>query len=180
MKAVLQRVKSASVTVDGQLISSIGRGILVLAGVDKDDTSRDAQQAASKLLKMRLWEGENGEQWKKNVVDIGGDILCVSQFTLLATTKKTKPSFHRAAGAEKGFTLYKEFFEKVQELYDSTKVKDGVFQAMMDVALVNDGPVGLDYRSIDSAVSSCSSSLCNPFLPGPCAMHTSIFEVLPS
>lgn len=86
--------------------------------------------------------------------DIGGEILCVSQFTLYAVTKKgNKPDFHKSAGAEKGRDLYAAFYKKVQELYDPSKVKDGVFQAMMDVALVNDGPVGIDYESIDGAVS---------------------------
>lgn len=187
MKAVLQRVKSASVTVDGQLISSIGRGILVLAGVDKDDTSTDAQTAAAKLLKMRLWDDdESGKRWRKTVVDVGGEVLCVSQFTLMASTKKGKGlDFHRAAGAEKGYTLYKEFFDRVRELYDPDKVKDGVFQAMMDVALVNDGPVGLDYRCIDSAVSSCGSGgsgtarLCGPLHPSfPTALECIMFRSL--
>jgi len=146
MKVVAQRVKSASVTVDGELIASIGKGILALTGVDRNDTLKDAERAANKLLNMRLWDDETGGRWKKNVKDINGEVLCVSQFTLLASTKKgSKPDFHKSAGPEKGKELYSAFFKKVGELYEKDKVKDGVFQAMMDVALVNDGPVGIKY-----------------------------------
>jgi len=152
---VLQRVKSASVTVDGNLIASIGKGVLALAAVSKDDTIKDSEQSAAKLLKVRLWDDETGARWKRNVQDIGGEILCVSQFTLLASTKKgNKPTFHKSAGPEKGKELYSAFFTKIQELYDKDKVKDGIFQAMMDVALINDGPVGVDYASEDGVVNA--------------------------
>jgi D-tyrosyl-tRNA(Tyr) deacylase len=87
-------------------------------------------------------------------------LAAVSQFTLLASTKKgNKPDFHRSAGPQKAVELYSAFFAKVQELYDAQKVKDGIFQAMMDVALVNDGPVGVDYNSEDSAVLPLSCGL---------------------
>lgn len=152
---MLQRVKSASVTVDGKLISSIGRGLLVLAAVEKDDTDKDAASMANKILKAKLWDDEDKEppaKWKKGVTEIGGEVLCVSQFTLLASLKKSKPSFHQSAGPPAALTMYKSFFEKVQELYEPDKVKDGIFAAMMDVALVNDGPVGLDYTCLDNEV----------------------------
>ncbi|KAF2138599.1 uncharacterized protein K452DRAFT_88884 [Aplosporella prunicola CBS 121167] len=153
MKAVLQRVKSASVTVDGKLISNIGMGILVFAAVGKDDTQAEVERMASKVLKMQMWDDEEGGKWKRNVRDLGGEVLCVSQFTLLASTKKgNKPSFHNAT-ADNARQLYTSFFAKVQDLYEKDKVKDGVFQAMMDVSLVNDGPVGLDYRCEDEAVT---------------------------
>ncbi|KAK7517509.1 D-tyrosyl-tRNA deacylase [Phyllosticta citriasiana] len=158
MKAVLQRVKSASVTVDGKLISSIGRGLLVFAAVGKDDTPKECERMADKVLKLQMWDDETAEEkkrkWKKNVRDIGGEVLCVSQFTLLASTKKgNKPSFHRSAAEDQARGLYNSFFKKVQDLYDQDKVKDGIFQAMMDVALVNDGPVGVDYHCEDEAVT---------------------------
>ncbi|EMR83576.1 putative d-tyrosyl-trna deacylase protein [Botrytis cinerea BcDW1] len=142
---ILQRVLSASVTVDKQLISSIGKGILVFAAVAPGDTEKDAESLAAKVLKMRLWDDENGGRWKHNVQDIQGEVLCVSQFTLLASTKKgSKPDFHGALGGDLARELYQLFVTKVQQGYASERVKDGVFQAMMEVALVNDGPVTLE------------------------------------
>lgn len=100
---------------------------------------------ANKVLRMKLWDDEAGGRWKKNVTDISGEVLCVSQFTLLAkTTKGTKPDFHGAANPEEARRLYQYFVEKVQAGYQADRVKDGVFQAMMEVALVNDGPVTLE------------------------------------
>ena len=88
MKAILQRVLSASVSVDGQTVSSIGRGVLVLAAINPYDTSKDCDSLAAKVLKMKLWPDENGGPWKKSVQEIEGEVLCVSQFTLYANTKK--------------------------------------------------------------------------------------------
>ena len=174
---MIQRVKSASVTVDGQLISSISKGLLIFAAIGKDDSLKEAESMASKILKVKLWEDESGTKWKKNVQEIDGEVLCgtlshlcrtgcsqpwhgiltsffaVSQFTLLATTKKgNKPDFHRSAPAAKGKELYDSFIAKVRSLYREDRVKDGVFQAMMDVGLINDGPVGVDYHCVDEAV----------------------------
>ncbi|MCJ1254039.1 D-tyrosyl-tRNA(Tyr) deacylase [Lignoscripta atroalba] len=154
MKAILQRVASASVTVDKQLISSIGRGVLVFAAVAPDDTRKEVEAMAAKVLKLKMWPDEAGGTWKQSVQDIKGDVLCVSQFTLLASTKKgSKPDFHGAAGGEQARELYDHFFSKVQDLYEPDKVKNGVFQAMMEVGLVNDGPVGVDYHCEDGAVT---------------------------
>ncbi|KAK4191159.1 D-Tyr tRNAtyr deacylase-like domain-containing protein [Podospora australis] len=145
MKAILQRVLSASVTVDQELVSSIGKGILVLAAVAPGDTEKEADSLASKILKMKMWDDESGGRWKRSVQDIGGEVLCVSQFTLLASTKKgSKPDFHSAMGGDEAKRLYQYFYQKVQDGYVAEKVKDGVFQAMMQVALVNDGPVTLE------------------------------------
>lgn len=131
--------------------------MLAFAAISKDDTIKDCEQSAGKLLKVRLWDDDGGARWKRSVQDIGGEILCISQFTLLASTKKgNKPDFHKSAGPEKGKELYSAFFKKVQELYNKDRVKDGVFQAMMDVALVNDGPVGLNYISEDGVVNAPS------------------------
>ncbi|THC93672.1 hypothetical protein EYZ11_006848 [Aspergillus tanneri] len=142
------------VTVDGQLISSIGRGILVLAGVGKGDTEKDADTLIGRILKARLWPEENGGQWKKNVQDIEGEVLCVSQFTLYGQLKKgSKPDFHDAADVETARRLYDYFFQRLREAYKPERVQNGVFQAMMEVELKNDGPVGVDYRSHDAAVT---------------------------
>ena len=144
MKAVLQRVLSGSVTVNDSVVSSIGKGILVLAAVGPHDTRKDAESLASKILKLKLWPDDSGAMWKRSVQDIEGEVLCVSQFTLYASTKKgNKPDFHGAAKGETAKELYDYFFARVQAGYHPTRVKDGVFQAMMQVALVNDGPVSL-------------------------------------
>ncbi|KAI4745096.1 hypothetical protein E4T50_04519 [Aureobasidium sp. EXF-12298] len=159
MRTVIQRVKSASVTVDGQLISTIGKGLLVLAAIGKDDTQKEVESMANKILKAKLWDSDEGGKWKWGVKDIEGEVLCVSQFTLLASVKKgNKPDFHKSANGEKAKELYDQFFKKVQALYQADRVKDGVFQAMMDVALVNDGPVGVDYTCEDGAVNTLTSA----------------------
>ncbi|KAF2154975.1 hypothetical protein K461DRAFT_266310 [Myriangium duriaei CBS 260.36] len=148
MKTVLQRVKSASVTVDGQLISTIGKGLLIFAGVAKDDTPKEVESMANKILKVKLWDDDKGGKWKCNVQEIEGEILCVSQFTLLATTKKgNKPDFHNSAGPIPAKELYDKFFATIQAQYKPERVKDGVFQAMMDVSLINDGPIA-QFQSI--------------------------------
>ncbi|KAG5952518.1 hypothetical protein E4U53_000651 [Claviceps sorghi] len=148
MKAIIQRVLSASVTVDKEVISSIGRGVLVFAAVAPGDSDKEAQQIASKVLKMKLWDDEKGGRWKRSVMDINGEVLCVSQFTLLARTKKgTKPDFHGAASPEDASRLYHFFVDTVKQGYQADRVKDGKFQAMMEVALVNDGPVTLELQA---------------------------------
>lgn len=126
-------------------MSQIGRGILVLAAVGKNDTFKEAESVASKIVKLKMWEN-----WKQSVQDIDGEVLCVSQFTLLASTKKgNKPDFHKSASGERAREIYAHFFKSVQSQYQAAKVKDGVFQAMMDVALVNDGPVRQLSASLD-------------------------------
>ncbi|KAH7026429.1 deacylase [Microdochium trichocladiopsis] len=145
MKAILQRVLSASVTVDKEVVSSIGKGVLVFAAVAPGDTEKEADSLAAKVLKMKLWDDESGGRWKHSVTDINAEVLCVSQFTLLASTKKgSKPDFHGAMGGDDARRLYEYFFSKVQQGYTAERVKNGVFQAMMEVALVNDGPVTLE------------------------------------
>ncbi|PSR99000.1 D-Tyr tRNAtyr deacylase-like domain-containing protein [Coniella lustricola] len=145
MKAILQRVLSASVSVGGDVVSSIGKGVLVFAAMAPGDTKKDAEALASKILKLRLWDDEQGGRWKMNVQDIKGEVLCVSQFTLLASTKKgNKPDFHGALGGAEAKELYQHFFDHVQKSYAADQVKNGVFQAMMEVTLVNDGPVTLE------------------------------------
>ncbi|KAG6041783.1 hypothetical protein E4U41_001995 [Claviceps citrina] len=148
MKAIIQRVLSASVTVNKEVVSSIGRGVLVFAAVAPGDSEKEAQQIANKVLKMKLWDDEEGGRWKQSVMDIHGEVLCVSQFTLLARTKKgTKPDFHGAASPEDASRLYHFFVDTVKQGYQADRVKDGKFQAMMEVALVNDGPVTLELQA---------------------------------
>ena len=139
MIGLLQRVQSASVTVDGQVIGSAGRGLLVLVCVEKGDTVEQCEKLAKKVLAYRIFEDENGKM-NKSLSDIHGDILVVSQFTLAADTAKgLRPSFTPAADPETGKKLYEYFVEKVRE--SGLRTETGEFGAYMQVALVNDGPV---------------------------------------
>lgn len=142
-------------TVDSNVVSSIGKGILVLAAIGPNDTHKTVESMASKILKMRLWPDDADSQWKRNVQDIQGEVLCVSQFTLYASTRKgNKPDFHGAAKPDVARELYDHFVSTIQRFYEQTRVKDGVFQAMMEVALVNDGPVTLQMDTEDPKKSS--------------------------
>ena len=139
MKLVIQRVKEASVTIDNKLFSSIQKGILVLFGVEKDDSEDMLEYYAQKLLKLRIFEDENGKM-NKSVCDTGGEILVVSQFTLCSDCKKgTRPSFDNAKEPKTA----KEYYEKFVKILKASglNVKTGVFAAHMDVGLVNCGPV---------------------------------------
>ena len=139
MIGLLQRVQSASVTVDGQVIGSAGKGLLVLVCAEKGDTVEQCEKLAKKVLAYRIFEDENGKM-NKSLSDIHGDILVVSQFTLAADTAKgLRPSFTPAADPETGKKLYEYFVEKVKE--SGLRTETGEFGAYMQVALVNDGPV---------------------------------------
>ena len=139
MIGLLQRVKSASVTVEGQVIGSAGQGLLVLVCAEKGDTQEQSEKLAKKVLAYRIFEDENGKM-NKSLSDIGGDILIVSQFTLAAETSKgLRPSFTPAADPETGKKLYEHFVSKVKE--SGLRTETGEFGAYMQVALVNDGPV---------------------------------------
>jgi len=141
MRAVVQRVSKASVTVDQQRISEIGKGLQILVGISSSDTPQDSDWLCNKLLNMRLFP-DGDKPWQRSVVDVHGDVLCVSQFTLYATTAKgTKPDFHLAMSSNSSNILYQEFLEKLRKAYKPEKVKDGQFGAMMDVEIHNDGPV---------------------------------------
>lgn len=139
MKALIQRVKRASVTIDGVLHSSIGAGMLVLLGVEKGDTQDNADKLADKLTKLRIFEDED-EKMNLSISDVGGEMLIVSQFTLCGDCKKgTRPSFDKAAHPQIANELYEYFVSKIKEY--GVSCKTGKFAAMMDVELVNDGPV---------------------------------------
>ena len=139
MKALIQRVKRASVTEENELYSSIGKGLLIFLGVEKDDTSENALKLAEKVANLRIFEDEN-EKMNLSVKDVQGEILVVSQFTLCGDCKKgTRPSFDKAAPPDAAVKLYEEYAENIRAL--GLVVKTGKFRAMMDVELINDGPV---------------------------------------
>ena len=139
MRAVVQRVKSASVTVSGELISEIGSGLLVFLGVSKNDQREDINYLAQKVANLRIFRDEEGKM-NKSLLDIGGSALIVSQFTLYGDCRKgRRPSFIEASPPEKANKLYEEFIGALNEL--GVNGKGGRFQAMMDVQLINDGPV---------------------------------------
>lgn len=140
MRIVIQRAAEASVAVDGVVKGSIGRGLMVLVGVENDDTIDDAKWLAQKTVALRIFDDENGVM-NKSVVDIEGNILAVSQFTLTASTRKgNRPSYIRAARHELATSLYDEYCRLVGEQIGHP-VERGVFGAHMIVSLVNDGPV---------------------------------------
>ncbi len=139
MRAVLQRVSRAEVTVDGERVASIGRGYLVLLGVTHTDDESDARYIADKIASLRLFEDEAGKI-NLGITDIGGEVLLVSQFTLYADCRKgRRPSFTDAAPPEMADRLYQRVAEMLREA--DLPVQTGVFGAHMQVALVNDGPV---------------------------------------
>lgn len=139
MKALIQRVKKASVTIESQLYSQIEAGMLVLLGVEKGDTEENAELLAKKLASLRIFEDEN-EKMNKSILDTQGEMLVVSQFTLCGDCKKgTRPSFDKSAPPDIAEKLYEKFVDYIR--LQNIPVKTGKFRAMMDVELINDGPV---------------------------------------
>jgi len=152
MRAVVQRVLSASVTVDGEIISQISRGLMVLVGIGVDDNVSDIETLAKKILNLKVFAHSTSNMWKTNVKEIQGEILCVSQFTLMANTSKgSKPDFHRAMSAGQSRAMYESFLKYMGAQYAPEKIKDGRFGAMMNVSLTNEGPVTftLDSRKFE-------------------------------
>ena len=156
MRLVLQRVKSASVTVDGSVVSSIGKGVLALVGLHSKDTAEDLVYCARKLCGAKLWDNENGKTWRKSVKQQDFEVLLVSQFTLYGdvSNKKHCPDFKdsmkSADGAEE---TYDQFRSLVEGEMGAGRVSDGVFGAMMDVSLVNDGPTTIVVESQRAATA---------------------------
>ncbi len=140
---MLQRVRQASVRVDGHLLSEIGAGLLILVGIARDDTEERAERLAGKVARLRVFEDADG-RFDRSLLETGGAALVVSQFTLLADSKRqkgTRPDFSEAARREVAEPLYETFCQALRDL--GAPVESGVFGARMDVELVNDGPVTL-------------------------------------
>ena len=145
MRAVIQRVKESSVKADNEIIGRIDGGLMVLLGVAKGDTPTDAEYLANKIVNLRIFEDDKNKM-NRSLLEIDGKMLVVSQFTLLADCRKgRRPSFIAAAEPQKAADLYEYFVQQVRQL--GVSVETGRFQAVMEVALVNDGPVTLVLES---------------------------------
>lgn len=145
MRVILQRSKRASVTVEGSVTGSIDSGYVLLVGITHEDTEKDADYCARKIAQMRLFEDEDGKM-NRSIFENGGDILSISQFTLYGDIRKgRRPSFVEAARPEKAEPLWNYFNEVLRN--EGLRVEEGVFGAMMDVELVNDGPVTMIVES---------------------------------
>lgn len=140
MRLVIQRVKEASVSINGEKVSEIGAGLMVLVGVENGDKEADCDWLVAKTAALRIFADEN-DVMNRSVIDVNGEVLAVSQFTLTASTKKgNRPSYIRAAHHELAVPMYERYCEKLSETLGK-EVKRGVFGADMQVSLINDGPV---------------------------------------
>lgn len=147
MIVLVQRVKEASVYISGKEVSKIGKGLLLLIGIAKDDSEMDISYIVSKIINLRIFSDENGNL-NLSLLDIKGDILAVSQFTLLGNTRKgRRPSFSNAMPSEEAENFYNKLINRFKE--SKIPVKEGVFGAMMEVKLINEGPVTLIVNSRD-------------------------------
>lgn len=145
MRAVVQRVKSSSVKTEGEIVARIDNGLLVLLGVARGDTVQDADYLANKIINLRIFEDPNGKM-NRSLLETSGELLAVSQFTLMADCRKgRRPSFIDAAAPEKASELYERFVKTARQ--KNVEVQTGCFRAMMEVALVNDGPVTIIIES---------------------------------
>ena len=139
MKIVVQRVSQANVEVEGEIVGKIEAGLMLLIGISEDDQKTDADWLIHKIINLRIFSDEDGKM-NKSILDIFGEILCISQFTLLADYKKgNRPSFIKAAKPELAIPLFEYFKTKISE--SKLKIESGIFGADMKVSLVNDGPV---------------------------------------
>ncbi|UZT96916.1 D-aminoacyl-tRNA deacylase [Chryseobacterium fluminis] len=149
MKAVIQRVSESSVQVNGKTVGEIGKGLMLLVGIDENDEKSDADWLVQKILNLRIFGDDEGKL-NLSVTDISGEILCISQFTLMADYKKgNRPSFIKAAKPGKAVPLFDYFKEQISK--SGLKTESGIFGADMKVSLVNDGPVTIVMDSVTKA-----------------------------
>ncbi|MDR6406452.1 MULTISPECIES: D-aminoacyl-tRNA deacylase [Chryseobacterium] len=146
MKVVIQRVSESHVKVDGKIVGEIGKGLMLLVGIDENDSTADADWLVQKILNLRIFGDDEGKL-NLSVVDIAGEILCISQFTLISDYKKgNRPSFIKAAKPDKAIPLFDYFKEQISK--SGLKTESGIFGADMKVSLINDGPVTIVMDSI--------------------------------
>lgn len=149
MKVVIQRVSEANVKVDGKIVGEIGKGLMLLVGIDENDEKTDVDWLVQKILSLRIF-GDEDDKLNLSVKDISGEILCISQFTLIADYKKgNRPSFIKAAKPDKAIPLFDYFKEEISK--SELKTESGIFGADMKVSLINDGPVTIVMDSITKA-----------------------------
>ncbi|MCP5064352.1 MAG: D-tyrosyl-tRNA(Tyr) deacylase [Ignavibacteriae bacterium] len=148
MRALIQRVSKGSVNIPTKsYYEKIDNGIVLLLGISEDDTIKEVEYVAEKCSNLRIFEDEN-EKMNLSIKDIGGEVLLISQFTLYGDTRKgNRPSFNKAATPEKAEELYNNFTEKLKNILGDEKVKEGIFGAMMEVEIINDGPVTIMVES---------------------------------
>eukprot|EP00026_Physarum_polycephalum_P015993 Phypoly_transcript_16813.p1 GENE.Phypoly_transcript_16813~~Phypoly_transcript_16813.p1 ORF type:complete len:153 (+),score=2.74 Phypoly_transcript_16813:368-826(+) len=152
MRCIIQRVLNASVTVDGNVVSKIGPGLLCLVGIGVDDKLEDKEYLCRKILNTRFFlNADTQKNWDKSVTQANYEVLCVSQFTLCHVMKGNKLDFHNAMPPDQAKTFYNDFLDMLRKKYNPELIKDGVFGAYMQVNLTNDGPVTihLDSRNKD-------------------------------
>lgn len=149
MKVVIQRVSESDVKVDGKIVGEIGKGLMLLVGIDENDTETDADWLVQKILNLRIFGDEDGKL-NLSVQDVSGEILCISQFTLIADYKKgNRPSFIKAAKPDKAIPLFDYFKQEISK--SGLKTECGIFGADMKVSLINDGPVTIVMDSVTKA-----------------------------
>lgn len=144
MRVIIQRVEKASVTIagTGEETARIRKGVVCLLGIGKHDHKVDVEYCARKCLGLRLWEDSSGKPWQKSVVDMGYEVLVVSNFTLQGKTKKgSQPDFSQAMAPDSAKTMYEDFVANLRSAYDTQKIHTGQFQTKMAVEIINDGPV---------------------------------------
>ncbi|KAK0050754.1 D-tyrosyl-tRNA(Tyr) deacylase 1 [Biomphalaria pfeifferi] len=165
MKAVIQRVLSASVTVDNEIVGSIGKGLCVLVGISRHDTEKEMEYIVRKILNIRVFNDEKDKRWMKSVMDMGYEVLCVSQFTLESTLKGNKPDFRYAMSPELSQPFYNQFLQALKTQYKADKIQDGKFGAYMQVDIQNDGPVTIPLEIKPGAPSKDTKEEDQPVQP---------------
>ncbi|CAB3365769.1 Hypothetical predicted protein [Cloeon dipterum] len=150
MRALIQRVGGAKVSVNGEVVSSIGKGLCVLIGINRDDGPKDLEYIVRKILNVRLFDDESGVRWKCSAKEKQLEILCVSQFTLYHELKGNKPDFHNSMGPDAAKTFYSTFLDELKKQYNPALIKDGKFGEYMKVEIDNDGPVTIMLESLNS------------------------------
>ncbi|CAJ0957196.1 unnamed protein product, partial [Mesorhabditis belari] len=148
MRAVIQRVTKASVTVGEEIVGSIGRGLCVLVGIHRDDKDDDMEYIVRKILNLRLFDCEgNGKKWDKSVKDLDLEVISISQFTLFGQLKGNKVDFHNSMGPNEAGAFYARFLEALKKAHKLERIQDGKFAAYMSVNIENDGPVTINLDS---------------------------------